>query len=115
MLPETLGELLNITMIVGLITALVLDKWPWFLTQEPGFKLNFVKGIALAAGVLISAINLFVPESALANVNTWYELAQPLLNMLLYSFVGTSGAFGASQLTHVVYRALHKAGDNESA
>ena len=109
MLPETLGELLNVSIIVGLVTALVLEKWSWYQNQTPETKQMWVKVITLGAGTAITAINLFVPESILVNAGQWYEVAQPLLNMLLVSIGGT---FAASQATHVAYRWAYKKGSN---
>lgn len=108
MLPETLGELLQVSILVGLITALVLEKWAWYQQQTPEQKQYIVKWVTLGAGVLITAINLFVPGDVLTDAGAWYEVLRPVINMLLVSLAGT---FGASQATHVGYRILKKWGD----
>ena len=107
MLPETLGELLQVSIIVGLVTALLLEKWAWYQNQTPEQKQMWVKVLTLGAGVVITAVNLFVPENALVNAGQWYEVIQPLLNMLL---VAMGGTFAMSQATHVVYRWVYRKG-----
>lgn len=108
MLPETLGELLQVSVFVGLVVALVLEKTQWYQDQTSEQKQYIVKWITVVAGVVITIVNLFVPEGMLADANQWYEVAQPLLNMLLYTI---GGAYGGSQLTHGVYRWLHRKGN----
>jgi len=108
MLPETLGELLNVSVAVGLIGSLLLEKLQWWNEKTADEKAYYVKWLSVGVGLIITLVNTFLPESMLVDAGTWYEVAQPLLNMLIATI---GGVYVSGQATHVLYRAAYKAGN----
>ena len=108
MLPETLGELLNVSLAVGLVVSLFLSKLQVWENLSSEQKQHYIKWLSVGIGLVITLVNTFIPEASFLQAGEWYAVLRPLLNML---FATIGGTFAASQVTHGAYRWLLKKGD----
>lgn len=105
MLPETFVELLSTSVIMGLITSVLLSRWGWFNRQDTATKSRITGAITFVVGVVILAIQQFVPDEAMGQIGEVYKALKPFLELLL-SMAVTSGALYAT--SQVWYAAAGK-------